>query len=129
MDATRVRMCKRQHGGVSRLFRPKQVKAPPDGSGGAFRFAAGRPRARAARRGSRLLDRDGGAGALEGSLGLVRGLLVDLLQYGLRRAVHQVLGLLEAQAGQRSHFLDDLDLLVASGFEDDVELVLLLGSL
>src|SRR5207237_8921173 len=30
------------------------------------------------------------------------------------------------QAGQRAHLLDDLDLLVASGLQDDVELVLLL---
>src|SRR3984893_11794949 len=74
-----------------------------------------------------LLDRDGGAGALKGSLRLLRGLLVDLLQDGLRRAVDQVLGLLQAQAGERAHLLDDLDLLVASGFKDDVELVLLLG--
>src|SRR5579863_7588449 len=73
-----------------------------------------------------LLDRDGGAGAFEGSLGLLRGLLVDLLKYGLRRAVDQVLGLLQAQAGERAHLLDDLNLLVASGLKDDVELVLLL---
>jgi hypothetical protein len=44
---------------------------------------AGRPRSGALC----LLDRDGGAGALEGSLGLLRGLLVDLLKYGLGRAV------------------------------------------
>src|SRR5215472_9903873 len=61
-----------------------------------------------------LLDRDAGAGALEGRLGLLRGLLVDLLQDSLRRAVHQVLGLLQAQAGETAHLLDDLDLLVAS---------------
>ena len=72
-----------------------------------------------------LLDRDGGAGGLEGLLGLVRSSLVDLLQDRLRRAVDQVLGLLEAQAGERTHLLDDLDLLVASGLEDDVELILL----
>src|SRR3984957_4438195 len=74
-----------------------------------------------------LLDRNGGAGALKGSLGLLRGLLVDLLKHGLRRAVDQVLGLLKAQAGERAHLLDDLDLLVARGLKDDVELVLLLG--
>src|SRR5215470_8387248 len=76
-----------------------------------------------------LLDRDRSAGALEGSLGLLRGLLVDLLKDGLRRAVDQVLGLLETEAGERAHLLDDLDLLVASGLKDDVELVLLLGLL
>src|SRR2546421_5548686 len=78
---------------------------------------------------SRLLDGDGGAGALEGRLRLVRALLVDLLEHRLGRAVDQVLGLLEAQARQAAHLLDDLDLLVARGVEDDVELVLLLGLL
>src|SRR6476469_3603282 len=71
------------------------------------------------------LDGDGGAGALEGSLGLLRGVLGDLLQDGLGRVVDQVLGLLEAERGQAAHLLDDLDLLVAGGLEDDVELVLL----
>src|ERR1700733_843918 len=76
---------------------------------------------------TKLLDRDGGAGALKGSLRLLRGVLVDLLKDGLRRAVDQVLGLLESKAGERAHLLDDLDLLVTSGLKDDVELVLLLG--
>src|SRR5580693_3914049 len=76
-----------------------------------------------------LLDRDGGASALQGGPRLVRALLVDLLQHRLGRAVHQVLGLLQAQAGQAAHLLDDLDLLVARGLQDDVELVLLLGLL
>src|ERR1700756_3482606 len=93
-------------------------------------MGAGRHRSPAPRsRFELLLDRDGRADALEDSLRLLRGLLVDLLQDTLRRTVHQVLGLLEAPAGQRPHFLDDLDLLVASGLEDDVELVLLLGRL
>ena len=73
------------------------------------------------------LEGDGGAGALELLLGLLGGLLVDLLQDRLRRAVDEVLGLLEAEGGQRADLLDDLDLLVAGGLEDDVELVLLLG--
>src|ERR1700689_1396972 len=76
---------------------------------------------------SELLHRDSGAGALESGLRLLRGVLVDLLQDGLGGAVDQVLGLLQAQAGERAHLLDDLDLLVARGLEDDVELVLLLG--
>src|SRR4051812_390018 len=59
------------------------------------------------------LEGDGGAGALEGGLGLVRGLLVDLLQDRLRSGVHEVLGLLESEARERAHLLDDLDLLVA----------------
>src|SRR3954463_652755 len=75
-----------------------------------------------------LLDGDGGAGALESGLGLLGSVLGDLLQDRLRRAVDQVLGLLEAQRGQAAHLLDDLDLLVTGALEDDVELVLLLGS-
>src|ERR1700746_1326236 len=77
----------------------------------------------------RLLDGDGSAGALKGRPRLVRALLVDLLKHRLGRAVNQVLGLLQAQAGQAAHLLDDLDLLVAGRLEDDVELVLLLGLL
>src|SRR4051812_25332705 len=76
-----------------------------------------------------LLDGDGGAGALEGGLGLLGGVLGDLLQDGLRRVVDQVLGLLEAERGQAAHLLDDLDLLVPGALEDDVELVLLGGGL
>src|SRR5829696_8489037 len=48
------------------------------------------------------LDGDGGAGALEG-----------------------ILGLLEAEGRERAHLLDDLDLLVTGSLEDDVELILL----
>src|SRR5690242_21310822 len=73
-----------------------------------------------------LLDLDGGAGALEGLGGLLGGVLGDLLENGLRGAVHEVLGLLQTQGGQLTHDLDDLDLLVAGAGEDDVELVLLL---
>src|SRR6059036_438119 len=65
--------------------------------------------------------------ALEGGLGLVGGVLGDLLQDRLRRVVDEVLGLLEAERGQAAHLLDDLDLLVAGSLEDDVELVLLGG--
>src|SRR3954447_23322667 len=75
--------------------------------------------------GEESLDGDGGAGALESGPGLLGGVLGDLLQDRLRRAVDQVLGLLEAERGQAAHLLDDLDLLVAGALEDDVELVLL----
>src|SRR5262249_38050282 len=74
----------------------------------------------------RLLDGDRRAGAFQRGLGLVGRLLVRPLEYRVRRAVHQVLGLLEAEAGQRPDLLDDLDLLVARRLQDDVELVLLL---
>src|SRR4051794_18689053 len=94
----------------------------------AVRGPAAGTHAEPARRGGQrgpLLDGDGGAGALEGGLGLLGGVLGDLLQDRLRRAVDQVLGLLEAERGQAAHLLDDLDLLVAGSLEDDVELVLL----
>src|SRR5436309_576711 len=48
-------------------------------------------------------------------------------QTRLGRVVHEVLGLLEAEARERAHLLDDLDLLVAGRAEEDVELGLLLG--
>src|ERR1700675_4117433 len=73
-----------------------------------------------------LLDRDGRADCLEHGLRLLGSLLVDLLKYPRRRGVHHVLRLLKAKASQGPHFLDDLDLLLASSLEDDVELVLLL---
>src|SRR3982751_4057377 len=96
-----------------------------------FAFASSGRASGRGRRGRRgpLLDGDGGAGALEGGLGLVSGVLGDLLQDRLRRVVDQVLGLLEAERGQAAHLLDDLDLLVAGSLEDDVELVLLDGGL
>src|SRR4051794_15863368 len=98
------------------------LKGPPAphhsrARGGTLQAARGR-------RGS-LLDGDGGAGALEGGPSHVGGVLGDLLQDRLRRAVDQVLRLLEAERGQTAHLLDDLDLLVAGALEDDVELVLL----
>src|ERR687893_85573 len=92
----------------------------------------GRPdRSRAALGGAvlGLLDGDRGAGGLEGGLGLLGSVLGDLLEDGLRGAVDEVLGLLEAQAREAADLLDDLDLLVAGGLEDDVELVLLDGGL
>src|SRR5690349_6449061 len=73
-----------------------------------------------------LLELDGGAGALELGLGLLGVVLRRPLEHRLRRAVNEVLGLLEPEAGEGPDLLDDLDLLVAGGGEDDVELVLLL---
>src|SRR5680860_522559 len=75
------------------------------------------------------LDSDGGAGALEGLLGLLCGLLGDLLENSLGGRLDEVLGLLEAEARERADLLDDVDLLLAGGLEDDVELVLLGGFL
>src|SRR4029453_11838914 len=70
-----------------------------------------------------------GAGAPELGLGLVGLLPGDALEHGLGRGVDQVLGLLQAEAGEGADLLDDLDLLVAGAGEHDVELGLLLGRL
>ena len=80
--------------------------------------------------GLRSLELDAAAGGLEGLLGLGSGLLVDLLQDGLGGALDEVLGLLQTEGGQRADLLDDGDLLVAAGGQDDVDLVrdLFLGS-
>src|SRR5258708_2150302 len=74
-----------------------------------------------------LLELDGGAGPLELGLCLLGVFLRRLLEHGLGCAVHEGLGLLETEAGERTHLLDDLNLLVAGRDQDDVELVLLLG--
>src|SRR5690554_5176495 len=75
----------------------------------------------------KLLEGDGSAGLFELSLRLLGGLLVDTLEHGGRGAVDNGLRLAQSEAGQRANLLDDLDLLVTSGVEDDVEGILLLG--
>src|SRR5690606_13442612 len=74
-----------------------------------------------------LLQLDGRALLLQLGLDLVGLLLGDALLDHLGGAVDEVLGLLEAEAGDLAHDLDDLDLLLARGLQDDVELGLLLG--
>ncbi len=76
--------------------------------------------ARAGRRPSRpreetvLLDGDLGAGLFELGLGSLGSVLVDLLEDRLRSTLDEVLGFLQAQAGDDlADDLDDLDLLVA----------------
>src|SRR5687768_8165184 len=87
-------------------------RAPPGGT------PIGRARGRA-RPGTAtaLLDLDGRALLLELGLHRVRLVLRDALLHRRRRAVDEVLRLLEAQAGQLAHDLDDLDLLVAGAHE------------
>src|SRR5438067_13290447 len=68
-----------------------------------------------------LLDLDFGAGLLELCLDRVGLLLGDALLDRLRSRVDEVLRLLEAEAGDRAHDLDHLDLLAARLREDDVE--------
>src|SRR3954467_11945765 len=68
-----------------------------------------------------LLDLDGAAGLLELLLELVGLVALDALLDGLGSLVDERLGLLEAPAGRGTHDLDDLDLLVAGGGQDDVD--------
>ena len=76
-----------------------------------------------------LLDDDLCAGSFELFLGSLCGVLGNLLEDGLRSALDEILGFLQAEAGNDlTDDLDDLDLLVASRLEDDVELVLLFSS-
>src|SRR3989441_12182365 len=55
--------------------------------------------------------------------------LADFLLHRFGGAVNEVLGFLQTQPGEFADDLDDLDLLVADGFEDGVELRLLLHRL
>src|SRR5512143_2347629 len=75
----------------------------------------------------RLLDLDRGPDLLELLLDRGRLLLGDALLHDLGGTVHEVLGLLQAQAGDLAHDLDHVDLLVARAHEVDRELRLLLG--
>src|SRR5258708_20826791 len=69
-----------------------------------------------------LLDLDSGTRILKLLLELRRFVLVDALLDRLRRALDEVLGLFEAEARDRKDFLDHVDLLVADGPANDVEL-------
>src|SRR4051812_49612270 len=81
-------------------------------------------RARSGDRAGGSLDGDGGAGALEGGLGLLRSVLGDLLQDRLGRVVDQVLGLLEAEGGQAGPPLVDLVFFFTGSLGEDAEPVL-----
>src|ERR1700691_6645423 len=59
----------------------------------------------------------------------IRLFLVDPFLDRLRRRLDKVLRLLEAEAGDRPHLLDDVDLLLAERSQDHVELGLYLGHL
>src|SRR5215475_6415812 len=62
---------------------------------------------------SHLLEFHLGPGLFQLGLDLLRLVLADTFLDGLGRALDQVLGLLEAQTGERAHLLDHLDLLLA----------------
>src|SRR6185436_17423721 len=68
-----------------------------------------------------LLELDAPAGLLQLGLELVGLFALDPLADGLGGLVHERLGLLEAEAGRRADDLDDLDLLVARGGQDDID--------
>src|ERR1700738_3627682 len=73
----------------------------------------------------RLLDFDFGAGFFELLLDSRRFVLINALFDGLGRAVYQVLGFLQTQAGDFANRLDDVDLVAAHIGENDGELRLL----
>src|SRR5436190_12764983 len=110
----------------AKAARPIHCRGPLVEADRTIRFDKGPERAgpKAGPPGRYLLEFDLGA------LGLELGL--ELLGVGLRhavldclgRALDQVLGLLEAEAGDLAHRLDDVDLLVADGGQHDGELVL-----
>jgi hypothetical protein len=68
-----------------------------------------------------LLELDGRALLFEFLLELLGVFLRERLLDGLRSGLDEVLGFLQTQARGRANDLDDLDLLVAAGLEDDVE--------
>src|SRR6266852_873167 len=72
-----------------------------------------------------LLDLDSRTRLFKLLLELRRLVLVDTFLDALGRALDQVLGLLEAETGDRAHFLDDVDLFLTCRGQDDVELGLL----
>src|SRR4051812_28403963 len=71
---------------------------------------------------ARLLQFHLGASLFELGLDLVGFVLVYAFLDRLGRAFDEVLGFLEAQAGDGADFLNDFDLLVAGGSENDREL-------
>src|SRR3954469_931235 len=84
---------------VERGYRRRQMH---DGTGRVPRPAAPEARSPA------LLTLDRRAGSLELLLGLVGLLTGHALEHGARRAVDEILGLLEAKARERADLLDDL---------------------
>src|SRR5436309_1857316 len=76
-----------------------------------------------------LLELDGRALLFEFLLELVGVGLLERFLHDLGSAFHEVLGFLQAQPGRGTDDLNDLDLLLASGLQYDVEGGLLFGLL
>src|SRR5580698_9666814 len=95
------------------------------GGGGGTKYA--RHRGVSIRDDSLLLQLHLGTGVFELLLDLGGFVLVDVRLHFLGRAFDQVLGFLEAQARDRTHFLDHVDLLLAGVGQDDGELGLFGG--
>src|SRR3989344_6896668 len=75
-----------------------------------------------------LLDGDGGAGFFQLLLDFFRFLLGNVFLHVLRSAFDQVLGFLQAEVRtDAADFLDHVDLLVATGGQNNGELGLLFG--
>src|ERR1700722_13112439 len=70
---------------------------------------------------NRLFYLDRRPGLLELHLDLGGLVLVDAFLDRLGRAFNQILGLLEAESGDRPHLFDDVDLLFARSRQDDGE--------
>src|SRR6478752_10008002 len=75
-----------------------------------------------------LFQLDGRTCGFELLLDLLGLVFVDAFLDCLRSALDQVLGLLQAEARDRAHLFDHIDLLGAGRGQDDVELRLLLGN-
>ena len=79
------------------------------------------------RAGPGLLELDGGAGALERAFAFSASSLDTFSSTGFGAQSTRSFASFRPEAREAADLLDDLDLLVAGGGEDDVELVLLLG--
>src|SRR5215204_4034338 len=108
------------------MLRRPGTCAPPAGIPETREGARGRPPGTGCQPQARLLDLDGRAGLLELGLDRVGLLAGHALLYCLGRAVDHVLGLLEAEARDRTDDLDHADLLLAGLGQHDVEGTLLL---
>src|SRR4051812_23004176 len=110
MTARRLAMPPRRR----RMRRGAILRAPtaPTRGRGLFRAARGTWTCAARRRppDAALLDLDLGALLLEGCLDLLGLFLGDAFLDGLGRSIDEVLGLLEAEAGELAYDLDDRDL-------------------